>query len=84
MGQAVPNSLVTDLASADLVECVSVHVPSDGLTGPAAGCVVPDNAPGVPALIRDGSVAANAGRLVADTAGISVAVYGSIASQVAY
>jgi hypothetical protein len=52
------------------VELLAIHVPGDGLGGPAARGAVPDEAPDLPVLAGDADALAEAVGLVADAAGV--------------
>ena len=83
LGQTLPDIEVADASTRDLVELVAVAEPSDGLSLPVVGRAVPNRAPRVPVLVRDASGAADALALVADAAGVDVAVDGSVSRQLA-
>lgn len=83
MTQRGPNVRVANLRTGDPVEQLAVHVPRNGLGLPGRGGAVPDDAPSMPRLIRDRDASPAAIGLVADTAGIDVAVGGAVARQLA-
>ncbi len=77
-GEGVPHVLVVDACAGHLHELHAVSVPGDGLVEPRAGRAVDDHAPGVPAVVRDPDVAADAIEFVTDAARRHVAVYSSV------
>lgn len=83
MTQRGPNVRVANLGTSDLVEQLAVHVPGNGLGLPGRRGAVPDDAPRMPRLIRDGDASPKAIGLVADAARVDVAVGGAVARQLA-
>lgn len=83
VAQTVPNVLVVDPGTGDLVELLTIHEPCDSLIAPAALGPVKLDSPGMPALIWDSDSVANTGTFVTDTAGIDVAVHCSVTSELA-
>lgn len=80
-GQGLPNSKVVDASSGELVVQLTVHVPVDALVDPVAIAAVNLESPVVPILVRDANGGTETGSLIADTAGVLVAVGGAIAGQ---
>lgn len=83
VAQAVPNVLVVDPGTGDLVELLTIHEPCDSLIAPAALGPVKLDSPGMPALIWDSDSVTNTGAFVADTTGIDMAVNCAVTSELA-
>lgn len=80
MGKAVPRILVVDSGTSDLEVLGTVEEKGDGLGLPAAGRTIDLNTPSVEVGVAavDGGAASNTVALVADTAGIHIAVDGTV------
>lgn len=83
VAQAVPNVLVVDPGTGDLVELLTIHEPCDGLIAPAALGPVELDSPSMPALIWDSDSVANTSTFVTDTSGIDMAVHCAVTSELA-
>lgn len=83
VGHRVPDILVTDARASDDLVTPAIKEPSDGLLGPVRVPAVNLDAPSMPALVRHADRRADAVALVADTAGVLVAVHGSVACKLA-
>jgi len=83
VGERVPDVLVVDASTADLLKLLTISIPGDGLVCPRALAAVVLESPGVPALIRDGDAGTETCAFVADTAGVDVTVGSSVTRQLA-
>lgn len=84
VSNVVPDVLVANAGTGDLEEVGAVERPGEGLGLPAAGGAVDLNTPRVPVVdVGDVDRASNTVTLVADTAGVDVAVKGTVAGSLA-
>ncbi len=81
MGNRVPHIVVVDSRAGDLLELLAIHIPGNALRFPASRGAVDDDAPGVPALVRDPDAVSQPVVLVANTSRAHVAVERTVAGQ---
>lgn len=83
MAQSIPDSLVVDSRTRDLMELLSIHEPGDGLISPTALGAVELNSPSMPILIWDTDSSTDAGAFVANATRVNITVRSSVSGQLA-